>query len=157
LPVVVARRLCDRAEAGQILCTQVVADLLASRHEFSFRPLGKLELKGVPDPVTAFAVGDEAEPPAAEGVPQRTPFVGGEGELLRLEERVAEAATGHGGLVLVAGEPGIGKTRIVEEIAERRRRGGWEVLWGRCYEGGWAPPYTPFAEALDAGIVALDP
>jgi class 3 adenylate cyclase len=46
-PVVVARRLCDRAEAGQILCTQTVAGILAGRAAFGFRDLGTLELKEI--------------------------------------------------------------------------------------------------------------
>ena len=44
--LVIARRVCDRASSGQILCTSVVADLLSARHSFSFRSLGPYELKG---------------------------------------------------------------------------------------------------------------
>src|SRR5688572_2976904 len=55
-PVVVARRLCDRAEGGQILCTETVAGLLAGRAGFGFTGLGKLGLKGVPEPVAACEV-----------------------------------------------------------------------------------------------------
>ena len=51
--VVVARRLCDRAEAGQILCTETVAGLLSGRSGFAFSELGKFDLKGVPRPVAA--------------------------------------------------------------------------------------------------------
>jgi len=47
LPVVIARRLCDRAEAGQILCSEVVTELLAGRIGFTFQSLGPIELKGV--------------------------------------------------------------------------------------------------------------
>src|SRR5437764_7573137 len=55
-PVVVARRLCDKAEGGQILCTETVVGLLAGRSEFAFTDLGKLALKGVPEPVAASEV-----------------------------------------------------------------------------------------------------
>jgi class 3 adenylate cyclase len=51
LSVVTARRLCDRAQAGQILCSQTVAGLLAGRQAFRFRDLGSWELKGVAAPV----------------------------------------------------------------------------------------------------------
>jgi predicted ATPase len=46
------------------------------------------------------------------------------------------------------GEPGIGKTRMLEEFAERVRAQGTLVLWGRCYEGEAGRPYGPFAEAI---------
>ncbi|MGH9001812.1 MAG: adenylate/guanylate cyclase domain-containing protein [Acidimicrobiia bacterium] len=55
-PVVVARRLCDRADAGQILCTELVAGLLGGRTGISFSALGRLELKGVPEPVATCEV-----------------------------------------------------------------------------------------------------
>jgi len=63
-PVIVARRLSERAEAGQILCTPVVRELLAGRAGFSFVDLGKVELKGVPEPVGACEVHYEAAPSA---------------------------------------------------------------------------------------------
>jgi predicted ATPase/class 3 adenylate cyclase/DNA-binding SARP family transcriptional activator len=56
LSVVVARRLCDRAEPGQILCTDVVVGLLVGRPGFGFTDLGRLALKGVPHPVSVFDV-----------------------------------------------------------------------------------------------------
>ena len=77
-----------------------------------------------------------------------TPFVGRENENARLRARLAEARTGRGGLVMLVGEPGIGKTRTAEEFAEHARHDGAAVLWGRCYDGEWSPPYGPFAEAI---------
>jgi class 3 adenylate cyclase/tetratricopeptide (TPR) repeat protein len=154
-PVVVARRLCDRAEGGQILCTHVVAELLAGRPGFSFSDLAKLDLKGVPDPVAAFEVRYEAAP--VTGVPGRMPFVGRDAELRRLAERLAEAGAGRGRLALVAGEPGIGKTRLAEELAEVAHRKGVAVLWGRCIEGEWAPPYAPFVEVLEVLATTAPP
>jgi DNA-binding SARP family transcriptional activator len=63
-PVVVARRLCDRAEAGQILCSSVVRDLLAGQASFSFAEVGKVDLKGVHEPVAAFEVRYDTQPSA---------------------------------------------------------------------------------------------
>lgn len=154
LPVVVARRLCDQADAGQILCTDVVAGLLAGRPDFDFADLGKLDLKGVPQAVAAFEVRYETGP--ITGILDRMPFVGRVSELERLKGRLAEAVAGRGGLALVAGEPGIGKTRLIEELAERAQPGSG-VLWGSCFEGGWAPPYLPFAEAVEALTLAAEP
>jgi class 3 adenylate cyclase/tetratricopeptide (TPR) repeat protein len=155
LPVVVARRLCDRAQAGQILCTEVVASLLGSRAEFAFCDLGKLELKGVTQAVAAFELRSEAAP--FRGIPSRMPFVGREAERRRLEQRLTEAIAGRGGAVMVAGEPGIGKTRLAEELAEQAQRAGTKVLWGHCFEGEWTPPYAPFTDAVEALAIASDP
>lgn len=53
-----------------------------------------------------------------------------------------------GGLVLVAGEPGIGKSRLAEELAAEARRRDVEVHWGRCWEAGGAPPYWPWVNVV---------
>src|SRR5262245_57780737 len=145
-PVVLARRLCDEATAGQILCSGLVVELLRGRQAFHFTGVGALGLKGVPDPVPAYSVVYELADAAARL--GQTPFTGRTAELARLTHRLDEARGGRGGVVLVMGEPGIGKTRTLEELAERVRPQGTLVLWGRCYEGEAGRPYGPFAEAL---------
>src|SRR5262249_45099840 len=78
-----------------------------------------------------------------------TPFVGRAAEFTRLRQRLLELCGGYGGgLILLAGGPGIGKTRAMEEFAETAREQGALVAPGRCYEGESAPPYGPFAEAF---------
>ncbi len=146
--VVVARRLCDRAEGGQILCTDLVAGLLGGRPGFHFAELGRLELKGVAAPVPVLEVRYDAR--SALGLPAELPFVGRESELTHLGALLPEAAAGRGGLVMLVGDPGIGKTRTAEELAARARRVGMAVLWGHCVDGDWAPPYAPFAEAIES-------
>ncbi len=79
-----------------------------------------------------------------------SPFVGRETELGALAARLQEAREGRGGVVLVAGEPGIGKTRLLEEFAERASREGALVLAGRCTQVEWSASYGPFSEALAA-------
>src|SRR5574341_2084128 len=147
-PVVVARRLCDRAQPGQILCSAVIESLLAGRQAFSFHDLGPLELKGIAAPVEARAVAYETDRTGV--LLTRTPFVGRGKEMARLQARFDEARAGHGSLVMLVGEPGIGKSRTIEEFAEHARAGGALVLAGRCFEGEWAPPFAPFAEAIAA-------
>jgi DNA-binding SARP family transcriptional activator len=73
-------------------------------------------------------------------------FVGRERELAALLSALDDAVSGRGRLVLVGGEPGIGKSRLAEELATRDNRA--EVLWGRCWEAGGAPPYWPWVQAL---------
>src|SRR5262249_14856077 len=144
-PVVIARRLCEQAQAGQILSSGVVVGLLAGRQAFRFSELGPLELKGLATPITAYEVPYQGEPAA---LLTQTPFVGRAAERARLGQRLRDARAGHGAVVLLEGEAGIGKTRTLEELAETSRAEGATVLWGRCYEGEAARPYGPFAEAL---------
>jgi predicted ATPase len=79
----------------------------------------------------------------------RWEFVGREGELSALEAAWAAAgAEAVAPIIVVYGEPGIGKTRLMAELARvvRARRG--ELLWGTCYEGGDAHPYAVWPEAI---------
>ena len=153
-PVVVARRLCERAAAGQILCSSVVTALLSGRQAFCFRASVPLELKGLSTPVAACEVLYEQDQAA---LVTRTPFVGRTAELARLNQKLRDTRAGHGALMMLVGEPGIGKTRTTEEFAESGRQDGTIVLCGRCFEGEWAPPYGPFAEAIADYARTADP
>jgi class 3 adenylate cyclase/tetratricopeptide (TPR) repeat protein len=154
IAVVVARRLCERAAAGQIIASSLVSGLLAGRQNFSFRDLGALELKGLAAPVPACEVIYEHDEPRA--ILRQMPFVGRASQMALLEHKLADARAGRGGLVMVVGEPGIGKTRTLEEFAANSRAHGALVVWGRCYEGEWAPPYGSFAEAIAEYVRAAD-
>jgi DNA-binding CsgD family transcriptional regulator len=77
-----------------------------------------------------------------------TPFVGRVGELAALTADLDAAVGGHGGVVLVVGEPGIGKTRLAEELAARAIGRGAVVLWGRCWEGAGAPSFWPWVQVV---------
>ena len=87
----------------------------------------------------------------------RMRFVGRDQELARLRTRLDALQSGSGSVVMLVGEPGIGKTRTVEEFAKYARGGGATVLWGRCYVGEAAPPYGPFAEAIAEYARSADP
>jgi len=84
-------------------------------------------------------------------------FVGRERELGEAREVLEDALAGEGRLLLLAGEPGIGKTRTAEQLATYARVRGARVHWGRCQEGGGAPPYWPWSEALRSLIEGADP
>jgi DNA-binding SARP family transcriptional activator len=75
-------------------------------------------------------------------------YFGREPEMSRLRARLADAAAGRGGVVLLAGEPGIGKSHALRQLAGGAQAGPAIVLAGRCAEGGWAPPFCAFAEAI---------
>lgn len=86
-----------------------------------------------------------------------TVFVGRERELRELLAALDEAASGRGRLVLVAGEPGIGKNRLVDELATRARQQGAVVLWGKCWAEVGAPAYWPWVQALRSYLRSSDP
>jgi DNA-binding CsgD family transcriptional regulator len=79
---------------------------------------------------------------------RRSPFVGRTRELETVLACLEEARGGGGGIALVAGESGIGKTRLLAEVARQAEALGWTVLSGRAYETADMPPYLPVTEAL---------
>ena len=90
----------------------------------------------------------------AGDAPGRGELAGREQELAELRGRRAAALAGHGALALVTGPPGIGKTRLAEELAGRARRSGQRVLWGRAVDEQGAPPLWPWRRILNAVGVA---
>ena len=75
-------------------------------------------------------------------------FVGRQREMAELTASLEEAVSGHGRLFMLGGEPGIGKTRITQELASYAENRGAKVFWGRCYEEEGAPPYWPWVQAM---------
>src|SRR4051794_28009291 len=87
----------------------------------------------------------------------RPPMVGRTTELARLGSLLAQAREGRGGLGLLVGEAGIGKTRLAREFADAAGAAGATVVWGRCYEGDGAPPYAPWIEILGQIVRGMPP
>jgi hypothetical protein len=85
----------------------------------------------------------------------RMPFIGRDVELGRLVAHLDAATRGRGGLVLVHGEPGIGKTRVAEALAETASARGAQVLYGHCRDGDPIAPAGPFAEAVAGALRGL--
>lgn len=83
-------------------------------------------------------------------------FVGREKELERLRKAFDEAFAGRGGVVMLTGEPGIGKTRTAQELETYARMRGAQVLWGRTHETGGAPPFWPWVQVGRAYRTAID-
>ena len=166
-PIVEAARLCARAEAGQILASDLVRANAGRRTPHAFSSLGELSLKGLPDPVQTLEVSWEpleAGALTAGTVPLPTRLVhrpgvgviGREHELALLEAAAKRVASGAGReVVLVAGEPGQGKTTLVAEIARQCHEAGMTVLLGRCDEEVGSP-YRPFHEALTHYVAHAD-
>jgi DNA-binding SARP family transcriptional activator/tetratricopeptide (TPR) repeat protein len=89
--------------------------------------------------------------------PLRGGFVGREAELAELLAALDEAIHGRGRLFLLVGEPGVGKSRLAEEVAAQARAQGARVLVGRCWEAGGAPAYWPWTQSLRACVRETDP
>ncbi len=78
-------------------------------------------------------------------------LVGRDGELTRLLGHLDDARAGHPAHALISGDAGVGKTRLVSELATRAAERGFLVLSGRCAELGDSIPYLPLADALREG------
>jgi tetratricopeptide (TPR) repeat protein len=96
--------------------------------------------------------------PSAADPLYRTVFVGREAELKQLQSAFDAAVSGQGGLVMVVGEPGIGKTAVCQQLATYVSLRGGRTLVGHCYEeGSLSLPYLAFVEAMRTYVLARDP
>ena len=86
---------------------------------------------------------------------ERTPFVGRDAESSELARLLDPMLTGQGGLVLLGGEPGVGKTRLARELLATARERGCLGLTGHCYEMEGAAPYVPFVESTEQAVRLL--
>ena len=84
-------------------------------------------------------------------------FVGRSQELEHLREALRLACEGSGRMDLLVGEPGIGKTRLADELCSHARKQGVRVLAGRCLEDAGMPAYWPWAQAVEPYLASLKP
>ena len=142
----VAARLQSSTTPGTIAVGDATAKSLA--HRFEFEPLGDIEVKGRAEPVKAWRL--EGTRTVGQ-VGATTPLIGRDVEMSRLEALAQQLGTGRGGVLLLSGETGMGKTRL---LAEFHNRVPDNVTWleGQClsYTGGSA--YLPFVEMLRAWL-----
>jgi tetratricopeptide (TPR) repeat protein len=98
----------------------------------------------------------QAPPVVLEAFPfsraERTAFVGREPEASAICAVIDRALTGQGSLIMLWGEPGVGKTRLAMEMAEYASRIGFRCTIGRCYEGGEPLPYHPCVEIIEHNL-----
>ncbi len=78
--------------------------------------------------------------------------MGRQREMGELKAALEDAMSGQGRLVMLAGEPGIGKSRAAQEIGAYAELRGSRVLWGRCYEEQGTPAYWPWIQAIRAYV-----
>lgn len=157
--VIEAARLEALAEPGQTLATDLVARLGQRRVEATFEEVGVRSLKGLDHPVTVMRVIDSADGgvrplPRALVTDRRFPMVGRARELATARRRWDEVAAGAAATVLVAGHPGLGKSRFLTRVAAEAHEAGAVVLAG-VSDSDLAVPYQPFAMAF-ADAAPLD-
>lgn len=144
--------LADR-QTEALATYREVRSLLAEEYGLEPGPtLGRLEEQILrhdpvltPTPVLA--------PTAAAHVRRdRTPYIGRVSELAELYQRLDAAVAGAGSLVMIGGEPGVGKTRLSEELMAEAARRGLQVFAGHSYEAAGAAPYVAVVEILEEAL-----
>ncbi len=143
-----AARLQQNAQPGQILVGGTTQ--AATQWAFDYRAVPPLLLKGKDERVAAYeCTGIRTERLAPRGVPRvSSPLVGRQAEVAALLPSFERIRAGSGGIAVVIGDPGIGKTRLTTEI--RRRVADWNVTWlvGRTLSISSAISYWPFLEII---------
>jgi ABC-type oligopeptide transport system substrate-binding subunit/class 3 adenylate cyclase len=144
----VAARLQSAAEPGSVLVDD--ATHRAVEGLFEWDDLQELELKGKSEPVAAWpVVGVAAAGRTQRGLPGvETRLVGRSRELGLGREALEALRAGRGGVLVVAGDAGIGKTRLLNELREVAEQEGTCWLEGRCVSYGESLPYWPFRDLL---------
>jgi len=164
-----AARLCNLAGPGEVLASEGVVYLGRRVQGLVYADRGMVQLKGFADPIRVLRVlsqeeaarvlidDEEVGATLAEmampiggflGALPAGVLVGREQEWNQIMDALDAVTKGTGRLVLLSGEPGIGKTRLAQEVTLKARHWRFLVATGRCYEPEQAVPYYPFLEAL---------
>ena len=135
------------------------SDILAQAPSLDWRsPGGETVTVAPAQPAPVAPTSEPGEPPGGAAAPEaEMPMVGRRKELQRLVAGLDRAAAGRGCAVLVQGEPGIGKTRLVQELLARAAERGVPWAWGGSIEGGGTPAYWPWVEVIRSLISRPDP
>jgi class 3 adenylate cyclase/tetratricopeptide (TPR) repeat protein len=141
--VILAQRLESAAPGGGTYVGETTYRLAA--HRFDFESVGELTLKGKAQPVPAWRLVGER---ASASPPPRAGLVGRMRELARVSEAIDALQAGRGSLVSILGEPGIGKSRLVQTVEEQAGQRKLRWLDARCLSYGAALPYWPYADLL---------
>jgi len=175
-----AARLCKLAGAQEILASEGVVHVAGKLEGIGYSERGSAQLKGFRDPVPVLQIVDErrGHGPRDDGIARPETLAGGETPLpigaflgalpsTDLVERTAEmgramtsadaAAGGSGRFVAISGEPGVGKTRLAQEVMLTLRNRQFLVATGRCYQLHQSVPFYPFLDALTSLYLSAPP
>jgi hypothetical protein len=146
---VLAARMEQTATPGTIRLSAATLRLVDGLVQVT--ALGPVPVKGLAEPVEVFELVSASQlrrrlqAAAARGL---TPFVGRQPELAALHQALAQAQAGHGQVVALVGEAGVGKSRLVHEVVHSHRTQGWRVLESASVSYGKATPYFPVIDLL---------
>lgn len=144
-----AARICDHAEGGEVLVSDVVRQLCGTMSGADFAEHGNVVLRGFPERWQIHRAGRSGE---RRPLQARWPFVGRDGPRSDVRTLLTAAADGRGSLAMIGGEAGVGKSRFLREVArEARQRGLW-VSVGNCHDNGRMRPYAPFLEMIETAM-----
>jgi class 3 adenylate cyclase/tetratricopeptide (TPR) repeat protein len=148
-----AARLMAKAKPGEA----IVSDKVAERADeaFTFHRLRPLRVKGKAAPVRAFRLEGRSEDVARASASPRDPILGRERELSTLTRLAGRAQAGRPNWAYVAGDPGIGKSRLVAELASQLTARGWRHAAANCHAHTAKSPYAPWLSPL-RDLLGLD-
>src|SRR5262245_27666925 len=150
-PINVAARLQALAEPGGVLISERTRQLVPGL--FVTRDLGVPALKGVSEPIRVYAVLDRAQVgPRFSGRPTLTPLVGRKWELRRFLDGWARAESGCGQVLLLSGEPGMGKSRLLHEFQRALGQAPRFTLELRCSPYAKGAAFQPLIELYEQGL-----
>ncbi len=144
-----AARMEQIAKAGSVLIT--AATLKLAEGYVHVKPLGPVPVKGLESPVEVYEVmgaGPVRTRLQAAALRGLTRFVGRQVELEALRQALAKARAGHGQVVALVGEPGVGKSRLFWEFTHSPQTHGWLILDSGSVSYGKATPYLPAIDLL---------
>jgi len=150
--VIITKRIEETAPPSSIYASETVYAVLGTiRSELEDR--GDFDLKGIAVPWHLYEVPWQKKATRTVLDPNEpTPFVGREAEYRHLVGLAEKAIASSGALALIAGEAGVGKTRLIGEVAKKARDLGMLVLVGQCLDMEGAPPYQPTIEQLERTV-----
>jgi class 3 adenylate cyclase/tetratricopeptide (TPR) repeat protein len=144
-----AARMEQLARPGTVLLTKLTVRL--TEGYVAVEPIGPIPVKGMSDPVEVYelvGVGPARTRLQAGAARGLTPFIGRGTELDVLQSALDRAGQGHGQVVALVGEPGVGKSRLFRELVHSHRTAGWLVLESGALPYGKATPYLPIVDLL---------
>jgi DNA-binding winged helix-turn-helix (wHTH) protein len=121
---------------------------IATAHGRGYRFVGELRLPGGTAAGEPSAPSFDAAANVASVATARDHFLGRQAELAHMERMLGDACEGRGGVCILAGEPGIGKTRLAEQVRVRATARGMGILAAWCHDGEGAPSYWPWIQLL---------
>ncbi|MFV9503840.1 MAG: adenylate/guanylate cyclase domain-containing protein [Oscillochloridaceae bacterium umkhey_bin13] len=150
-----AARLMQAAAPGAIIVAAGAHRRVAAR--FSWRSMGAIPIRGWSRPVTVYGLEHAQSRPTRYLEPSyHLPMVGREAEMQQIEQRLAQVLEGHGQVIGIAAEAGMGKSRLLTEVAGIANRRGMHVISGECLSHGANSSYLPWHSLL-RGLFGIDP